>query len=55
MARAKSGILDITSGEERDQIQQIQLIARLKSLERLGLASEREPAVWSLLIFLRTA
>jgi type IV secretory pathway VirD2 relaxase len=48
VARAKSGILDITSGEELDQVQQIQLIGRLKSLERLGLASEREPAVWSL-------
>jgi type IV secretory pathway VirD2 relaxase len=48
VSRAKAGTIDITSGEERDQIQQTQLIGRLKSLERLGLAREREPAVWSL-------
>ena len=40
LARAKDGILVITTDEEHDPVQQTLKIGRLKTLERLGLAQE---------------
>jgi type IV secretory pathway VirD2 relaxase len=48
LARAKDGILVVTTVEERDAVQQTLRIGRLKSLERLGLAQERQQGVWAL-------
>jgi len=48
LARAKDGILVITSAEEHDPVQQTLKICRLKTLERLGLAQERQQGVWEL-------
>ena len=48
LARAKDGILVVTTVEERDAEQQTLRIGRLKSLERLGLAQERQQGVWAL-------
>jgi type IV secretory pathway VirD2 relaxase len=46
LARAKDGILVITTAEESDPVQQTLKIGRLKTLERLGLAQERQQGVW---------
>ena len=48
MARAKDGILVVTTAEEQDPVQQTLRIGRLKTLERLGLAEERQQGVWAL-------
>ena len=48
LARAKDGILVVTTAEERDPVQQTLRIGRLKTLERLGLAQERQQGVWQL-------
>jgi hypothetical protein len=48
LARARDGILVITTAEEQDPIQQTLKIGRLKTLERLGLAQERQQGVWQL-------
>jgi len=48
LARAKEGILVIPTADERDPIQQTLRIGRLKTLERLGLATERQQGVWVL-------
>ena len=48
LARAKEGILVVTTAEERDPVQQTLRIGRLKTLERLGLAQERQQGVWAL-------
>ena len=48
LARAKDGILVITTGEEHDPVQQTLKVGRLKTLERLGLAQERQQGVWQL-------
>jgi type IV secretory pathway VirD2 relaxase len=48
LARAKDGILVVTSAEEQDPVQQTLRIGRLKTLERLGLAQERQQGVWQL-------
>lgn len=48
MARAREGILVLTSGEEQDPTQHTLRIGRLKTLERLGLAEERQRGVWML-------
>ena len=48
LARAKGGILVVTSAEERDPSQQTLRTGRLKTLERLGLAQQRQPGVWAL-------
>jgi hypothetical protein len=48
LARAKDGILVVSAAEERDPVQQTLTIGRLKTLERLGLAQERQQGVWQL-------
>ena len=48
LARAKDGILVVTTVQERDAVQQTLSIGRLKALERLGLAQERQQGVWAI-------
>jgi hypothetical protein len=48
LARARDGILAVTTAEERDPVQQTLRIGRLRTLERLGLAQERQQGVWQL-------
>src|SRR5262245_56558540 len=48
LARARDGILVVTDAEERDPVQQTLRVGRLKTLERLGLAQERQQGVWQL-------
>jgi len=48
LARARDGILVVSAGEEQDPVQQTLRIGRLKTLERLGLAQERQQGVWQL-------
>jgi type IV secretory pathway VirD2 relaxase len=48
LARARNGILVVTTAEERNPVQQTLRIGRLKTLERLGLAQERQQGVWQL-------
>jgi type IV secretory pathway VirD2 relaxase len=48
IARAKDGVLAISTAEERDPVQQTLRVGRLKILERLGLAQERQQGVWAL-------
>ncbi len=48
MARAKDNILTITAHEENDPTQQTLKIGRLRTLQRLGLAEERQRGVWAL-------
>jgi hypothetical protein len=48
IARAKAGILVISAAEEADPVQQTLRVGRLKTLERLGLARERQQGVWAL-------
>jgi type IV secretory pathway VirD2 relaxase len=48
LGRAQDGILVVTTAEERDPVQQTLKIGRLRTLERLGLAQERQQGVWEL-------
>jgi type IV secretory pathway VirD2 relaxase len=48
LARAKNGILVVTSEQEQDPVQRTLRVGRLKTLERLGLAEERQQGVWAL-------
>jgi hypothetical protein len=48
IARAKDGVLVISTTEEADPVQQTLRVGRLKTLERLGLAKERQQGVWAL-------
>ena len=48
MTRAKDNILVITASEENDPTQRALRIGRLRTLQRLGLAAERQAGVWSL-------
>src|SRR5262252_3162064 len=48
IARAKDGVLAISTAEKHDPVQQTLRIGRLKTLERLGLAKERQQGVWVL-------
>ena len=48
LERAKEGILVVASAKERDPARQTMRAGRLKTLERLGLATERQPGVWAL-------
>jgi type IV secretory pathway VirD2 relaxase len=48
MSSAKDGILVIASSPELDPTQHTLRIGRLKTLERLGLAEERQQGVWAL-------
>jgi type IV secretory pathway VirD2 relaxase len=48
LARARDGILVVTTAEQQDPVQQTLRVGRLKTLERLGLAEERQQGVWQL-------
>lgn len=48
MAHAKDNILVITANEENDPTQRPLRIGRLRTLQRLGLAEERQQGVWAL-------
>jgi type IV secretory pathway VirD2 relaxase len=48
VARAKDGILVVASEQEQNPVQRILRVGRLKTLERLGLAEERQQGVWAL-------
>jgi len=48
VARSKDGILVVSTKQEQDPLQRTLRIGRLKTLERLGLAEERQPGVWAL-------
>lgn len=47
-AHAREGILVVTSAEEQNPAQHALRVGRLKTLERLGLAEERQHGVWML-------
>lgn len=47
IGRAKDNILVVTAGEELDPAQHTLRVGRLKILERLGLAEERQQGVWA--------
>lgn len=48
MARAKDGILVVTLRGGQDPVRQSLRVGRLKTLERLGLALERQAGVWAI-------
>ena len=48
LVQASDHVLAVTSAGERNPAQHAMRVGRLKTLERLGLASERQPGVWSL-------
>jgi len=48
LAKAKDGILVITTADERDPGQRALRLGRIKTLQSLGLAQERQPGVWQL-------
>jgi type IV secretory pathway VirD2 relaxase len=48
MSRAKDNILVIAAEEENDPTQRTLRIGRLRTLQRLGLAEERQQGVWAL-------
>ena len=48
LMRAKDGVLVVTAEQERDPVQRSLRVSRLKKLERLGLAAERQTGVWQL-------
>lgn len=48
LGRAEDGILVVTAADERDPSQLALRVGRLKTLERLGLAEERQTGVWQL-------
>ena len=48
LARATDGILVVTAEQEREPFQRSTRIGRLRTLERLGLAEERQTGVWQL-------
>jgi len=48
VARSKDGILVVSAEQEQDPLQRSLRIGRLKTLERLGLAEERQQGVWAL-------
>ncbi len=48
LGRAEDGILVVTATDQHDPSQRALRIGRLKTLERLGLAEERQTGVWQL-------
>jgi type IV secretory pathway VirD2 relaxase len=48
IGRAKDNILAVTAGEELNPTQHTLRVGRLKTLQRLGLAEERQQGVWAL-------
>jgi type IV secretory pathway VirD2 relaxase len=48
LGQVKDGIVVITSVHEQDPMRQTMRAGRLKTLERLGLATERRPGVWAI-------
>jgi type IV secretory pathway VirD2 relaxase len=48
LAKSRNGVLVLTAYAERDKAQHTLRIGRLRTLQRLGLASERQTGVWQL-------
>ena len=48
LGRAQDGLLVISTADGEDPMRQTMRAGRLKTLERLGLATERRPGVWAL-------
>ncbi|MGE3067682.1 MAG: DUF3363 domain-containing protein [Hyphomicrobiaceae bacterium] len=48
LAHAKDGLVVVTTAQERDPTQRALRLGRLKSLQALGLAVEKQPGVWQL-------
>jgi type IV secretory pathway VirD2 relaxase len=48
LARAKDGVLAIASIEDFDLVGQTCRVGRLRTLQQLGLAEERQPSIWVL-------
>jgi type IV secretory pathway VirD2 relaxase len=48
LGHARENVLVVAAADELYPAQQTMRVGRLKTLERLGLASERQPGVWSL-------
>ena len=48
LAKAKANIVVVMTAEEQDPARQTMRVGRLKTLERLGLATERQHGVWAL-------
>jgi hypothetical protein len=48
IARSEDGVLVVSATEELDPVQQTLRVGRLRTLERLGLAKERQQGVWAL-------
>ena len=48
LGQAREGILIVSANEERDPARRALRLGRLKTLERLGLAEERQAGVWQL-------
>jgi type IV secretory pathway VirD2 relaxase len=48
IGRVKDGIVMVSVSEERDPAQRTFRTGRLKQLERLGLAEQKQPGIWSL-------
>ena len=48
LAKAKDNIVVVMTAEEQDPARQTMRVGRLKTLERMGLATERQSGVWAL-------
>lgn len=48
LARSEAGVLAVGSSLDPDPVRQTLYVGRLKTLQRLGLAAERQTGVWSL-------
>jgi len=48
LSKSNANIVVILSVDERDPVRQTMMTGRLKTLERLGLASERQRSIWEL-------
>ena len=48
LSKSNANIVVILSADERDPVRQTMMTGRLKTLERLGLASERQRSIWEL-------
>ena len=48
LAKAKENVVVVMTADEQDPVRQTMRVGRLKTLEKLGLASERQSGVWAL-------
>jgi type IV secretory pathway VirD2 relaxase len=48
LLRAKDGVLVVTTEQEQDPVQRVLRVGRLKKLERMGLAEQRQTGVWQI-------